>query len=90
MTHEQGKPVKDFSAEAYKTDLATLITHEQVGALLTKFILIQLGTENPYKGCIVEIAEGPDAGKQFVANVGKPQRFLEPMTITLIKEFAKE
>lgn len=87
MTPESEKPTNEFLASAYETDIATLIpTEKHFGdVLLTAFILVEQGTDDPYKGCIVEIKEGPDTGKKYIANVGKPQRMLEPMTISLIK-----
>ena len=86
MTKETIDPKKIFSASAFKAELATLVPKQEMpGAGLTAFALIQIGAENPYKGCIVEIIDGPDAGKQFVANVGKPQRFFESLTISLLK-----
>ncbi|MEI8232851.1 MAG: hypothetical protein WCG44_03850 [bacterium] len=76
---------KEVYALAYETDLAKLVkTKEQFGEWLTCFLLHELGDENPYKECIVSIVGGEDAGKKFVANFGKPQRFLEPLTIALV------
>ncbi len=76
---------KEVWAVPYENDLATLEKKEQFGTWLTCLLLIKLGETNPYKGCVVQIVEGPDKGKQFTADFGKPLRF-EPMTVVLTSE----
>ncbi|GEM_PF-4832886 len=82
---EKNKLPQEVYAYAGRTELAKLEANkEEFGVWLTCFLVLEFGEEVKTKGCLVEIVDGEDKGKRFLADFYLPHRFYEPIGVSLI------